>query len=107
MGCSAGEGRCPLCSAYRGHECADEDLLGEVAFDQETSLDHGSSGRIVLWRDDELESGACVTILVDNTRSSDRLRAVNKLPSTTCLPIRYCPLCGRDLSEGFSVNVVS
>lgn len=95
-------GTCRLCSARGGRGSVDGDLLGEVAFDEAMSLDHASSGRIALWRDDDLECGACVTILVDNTRSTTSTRSVNRLPSITCLPIRYCPLCGRDLSHEIS-----
>lgn len=85
---------CQLCSADRDFEGADSELLGEFCFDEEFSLDHFSSGRLALWHDEE---GYCITVLIDNTHSNGVQRAVNKLPSIACLPVKVCPLCGREL----------
>lgn len=84
---------CDFCSERYDDDGNSLELRGEFAWDEETCLDHRSSGRLSLWHDDE--DGWSISILVDNTHEGRR--TVNKLPSIVCLPIRYCPLCGREL----------
>ena len=83
---------CDFCGKRRDEDGNILDLRGEKFFDETMTLDHMSQAQIALCRD---EDGWAISLLVDNTHNG--VRTVNKLPSTTLLPIQFCPCRGRKL----------